>query len=85
MEACWPQLGAVDADLVAGFQEAGMAFRHPKAKLEILLRDHRNGIAGQHDGTDRHQLFQDAPAGRGKHLPLIELLLDDGALGGPRP
>ncbi len=62
-----------------------MAFRNPKPELEILLRDHRNGIAGQHDGTDRHQLFQDAPAGRGKHLPLIELLLDDGALGGPRP
>ena len=62
-----------------------MPFRHPQPQLEILLRDHRNGVAGQHDGTDGHQLLQHAPVGGSKHLPLIELLLDHRALGGPRP
>ncbi len=61
-----------------------MAFRHPQTQLEVLLRDHLDGIAGQHHRADRHQLLQYAPVGGRKHLPFIELLLDYRALGGPR-
>ena len=62
-----------------------MPLRHPQPQFEILLRNHRNGIAGQHDGTDGHQLLQHAPAGRRQHLAFVELLLDHRALGGLRP
>ena len=38
--------------------------------------DHRHDVAGQHDGTHRHQLLQHASVGGSKHLSFVELLLD---------
>ena len=62
-----------------------MPLRHAQPQFEILLRNHRNGVAGQHDGAHGDQLLQHAAAGRRQHLAFVELLLHHRAFRGLRP
>jgi hypothetical protein len=72
-----------DANPVASLQQTGVSFRNPQAQLEILLRDHDDGIALQHDGPDHDQPLEHAPILGRQNLAFTELLIDDSALGSP--
>ena len=74
------QFRRVDANRVAGFEEAGMAFGDPQPQHEILLRDLSDGFARQNDGAGGEWHFEDTAGRRCKHAAFAELLLNDRAL-----
>ena len=78
------QVFAVEADRIAGLQEARMALRHPQTQHEILLGDRGDRFAAHHHAAHRHRHGEHAPGGRRQHIAFGELLRHHGAFVGAR-